>query len=323
MLRRIFWILAGLCIFAMISVHLAASQQGALPDGELVQYVRDAKKAGLSDQQIEKNAVSAGWTAAAVTDAIGMVGKAPASSSETEAKSKPESKSVPSFSESKLSAPAELAKDPVKIPPVPPVPANPSGPASGAPVSGGAPASGAPAGGAPAGAEPAVNRGVPDDYQIGAGDVLTINVWKEPEASIPSVVVRPDGKISMPLLKDVGVVGMTPKQVERLITTSLAKFITGADVTIVVTGINSKKVYLVGAVKKEGPLPYTYRMSVMQALSEAGGLTDYAKRKKIYVLRNENGRQFRLPFDYDAVLKGEHMELNIPLLAGDTVVVPH
>ena len=307
MLRRIFWILAGLCIFAMVPVHLSASQQGVLPDGELVQYVRDAKKAGLSDQQIEKNAVSAGWTEAAVTDAIGMVSKASASRSGTEAKSKPESKSVPSFSESRLSAPAELAKEPVKIPPVPTQPANLSGPSSGA----------------PAGAEPAVNRGVPDDYQIGAGDVLTINVWKEPEASIPSVVVRPDGKISMPLLKDVAVVGMTPKQVERLITTSLAKFITGADVTVVVTGINSKKVYLVGAVKKEGPLPYTYRMSVMQALSEAGGLTDYAKRKKIYVLRNENGRQFRLPFDYDAVLKGEHMELNIPLLAGDTVVVPH
>ena len=110
---------------------------------------------------------------------------------------------------------------------------------------------------------------------------------------------------------------------EQLITEQLSRFINGADVTVVVSGINSKKVYLIGAVKKEGPLAYTYRMSVMQALSEAGGLTDYAKRKKIYVLRTENGRQFRLPFDYDAVLKGEHMELNIPLLAGDTIVVPH
>ena len=118
-------------------------------------------------------------------------------------------------------------------------------------------------------------------------------------------------------------VGLTPKQAETLITEQLGKFINGADVTVVVAEINSKKVYLVGAVKKEGPLSYTYRMSVMQAISEGGGLTDYAKRKKIYVLRTENGRQFRLPFNYDAVLKGEHMELNIPLLPGDTVVVPH
>jgi polysaccharide export outer membrane protein len=68
---------------------------------------------------------------------------------------------------------------------------------------------------------------------------------------------------------------------------------------------------------------FTYRMTVMQAISEAGGLTDYAKRKKIYVLRDENGRQFKLPFNYDAVLKGEHMELNILLMPGDTLVVPH
>ena len=64
-------------------------------------------------------------------------------------------------------------------------------------------------------------------------------------------------------------------------------------------------------------------MTIMQGISEAGGLTDYAKRKKIYVLRNENGRQYKLPFDYDAVLKGEHMELNLPLLPGDTIVVPN
>jgi polysaccharide biosynthesis/export protein len=80
---------------------------------------------------------------------------------------------------------------------------------------------------------------------------------------------------------------------------------------------------MIGAVKKEGPIQYTYRMTVMQALSEAGGLTEYAKRKKIYVLRTENGKEYRLPFDYDAVLKGERMDSNIPLLPNDTLVVPH
>jgi polysaccharide export outer membrane protein len=76
-------------------------------------------------------------------------------------------------------------------------------------------------------------------------------------------------------------------------------------------------------VKKEGPISYTYRMTVIQALSEAGGLTDYAKRKKIYVMRMQNGKEVRLSFDYDAVVKGQHMEMNVALLPGDTVVVPH
>jgi len=173
------------------------------------------------------------------------------------------------------------------------------------------------------GEPPHRSAGVPYDYQIGAGDVLQVNVWKEPDVSVPAAVVRPDGRISLPLIKDISVVGLTPKQAEAMISQGLGHFIIGADVTVVVTEINSKKVYLVGAVKKEGPLAYTYRMSVMQAISEGGGLTDYAKRKKIYVLRTENGQQFRLPFNYDAVLKGEHMEMNLSLLPDDTVVIPH
>jgi len=162
-----------------------------------------------------------------------------------------------------------------------------------------------------------------DEYQIGEGDVLQISVWGEPAASVPSVVVRPDGKISMPLLKDVRVAGLTPAQAEKLITGALADIIKAANVTVMVAQINSKKVYLLGAVKKEGTISYTYRMTVMQALSEAGGLTEFAKRRKIYVMRNENGRESRLLFDYDAVVKGQHMEQNVSLLPGDTIVVPH
>jgi polysaccharide export outer membrane protein len=168
-----------------------------------------------------------------------------------------------------------------------------------------------------------ISRGVPYDYKIGAGDVLQVSVWKEPEASVPSVVVRPDGMISLPLVKDVPVLGLTPKKAEAMIAEELSHFITDANVTVVVAEINSKKIYLVGALKKEGPVAYSYRMSVMQAISEGGGLTDYAKRKKIYVLRSEGGRQTRVPFNYDAVIKGEHMEMNIALLPDDTVVVPH
>jgi polysaccharide export outer membrane protein len=165
--------------------------------------------------------------------------------------------------------------------------------------------------------------GVGDDYQIGAGDVLEISVWKEPDASVPSVVVLPDGKIGIPLLKEVEVAGLTPRQAEQAITERLSKVINTPDVTVVVTKVNSKKIYIVGAAKKEGPLPYTYRMTIMQALSEAGGLTDYAKRKKLYVLRTQNGQEHRIPFNYDEVIKGEKMEQNVQLLPGDTLVVPN
>jgi len=161
------------------------------------------------------------------------------------------------------------------------------------------------------------------DYQIGPGDVLQINVWKEPDASVPSVVVRPDGKIAVPLLKEIDVAGRTPAQVEEIITSRLSKLIEDADVTVVVAAINSKKLYLLGAVKKEGALSYSYPMSVMQALSEAGGLTEYAKRRKIYILRSDHGKNYRLPFNYDEVIRGQKQEQNISLLPGDTIVVPH
>ncbi len=116
--------------------------------------------------------------------------------------------------------------------------------------------------------------------------------------------------------------GLTPSQLEKQITEQLSKFLTAPDVTVIVTSINSKKVYVIGAVRKEGPLTYTYPMNILQALIDAGGLSDFAKRKKIYVLRTQNGRSLKLPFDYDAALKGEHLELNVPVLPGDTIIVP-
>ncbi len=161
-----------------------------------------------------------------------------------------------------------------------------------------------------------------EDYRIGAGDVLHISVWKEPEASVPSIVVRPDGKITLPLVKDIHVAGLTPREADAIITRTLSAFITDANVTVIVTGINSKKLYIIGAVKKEGPLAYTYKMTIMQALIEAGGLTDYAKRNKIYVLRAEGGKETKIPFRYDDVLKGKDVD-QVWLRPNDTLVVPH
>jgi polysaccharide biosynthesis/export protein len=160
-------------------------------------------------------------------------------------------------------------------------------------------------------------------YRIGAGDILDISVWNEPQASVQGAVVRPDGKISLPLLKDISVVGLTPMELQQDLTTKLDKLIRGADITVVVREIHSKKVYLVGQVMKIGPMPLTSDdTTVLQALAEAGGLTPYAKKKKIYVLRIDNGKKIKLPFDYDAVVKGEHLEQNIALHPDDTVVVP-
>jgi polysaccharide export outer membrane protein len=160
-------------------------------------------------------------------------------------------------------------------------------------------------------------------YRIGAGDVLQIVVWKEPDVSVPSVVVRPDGKISVPLVKEVDVLGMTTSEVEAVLSAKLSQFIHGADVTVVPKEIHSKRVYLVGALKKEGPVDLWSPMTVLQAITEAGGLTDYAKSKKIYILRRQNGQEVKLPFNYEQVLKGERMEQNIFMLPEDVLVVPH
>ena len=163
----------------------------------------------------------------------------------------------------------------------------------------------------------------PPGYRIGAGDNLEINVWKEPEASVQGVIVRPDGKVTLPLVKEVDVLGLTPAELEKVLVAKLASKIIQPDVTVVIREIRSKKVYLVGAVNKVGPVPLLSNMTVLQVLAEAGGITEYGKKKKIYIMRTENGKQVKLPFNYDAVVKGEHMEQNIQVLPDDTIVVPH
>jgi polysaccharide export outer membrane protein len=160
-------------------------------------------------------------------------------------------------------------------------------------------------------------------YQIGAGDVLTIHVWKEPEASAPEAVVRSDGRISLPIVKEVDVLGLTPTQLEALLTEKFSQYILEPQVTVLVKTVNSEKIYLVGAVKKEGSVRYQPPMTILQALAEGGGLTDFAKKKKIHVIRTVNGKQVRLPFNYDAATKGEKDDQNFLMWPGDTIVIPH
>jgi protein involved in polysaccharide export with SLBB domain len=170
--------------------------------------------------------------------------------------------------------------------------------------------------------EKEAEAGQPAVYRIGPGDVLQITVWKEPEASAPQVAVRSDGKISLPIIRELDVVGLTPSELEQILTEKYSKFIRQPDVSVVAREISSERVYLVGGVKKEGPIRWLSTMTVMMALSEGGGLTDYARKKSIYVLRTENQKQVRYPFNYEAAIKGERTDQNILLLPGDVIVVP-
>src|SRR5467141_4171839 len=158
------------------------------------------------------------------------------------------------------------------------------------------------------------------DYVIGADDMLHISVWKEPDLTT-SLPVRPDGKISLPLLNDIPAAGLTPMQLADSITEKLKKYIADPRVTVVVTQINSKRIYLVGEVLHVGATPMLPNMTVLQALSSAG-LNQFANTKRIYVLRTENGRQQKLPVNYRKLVKGEQIEQNYLLQPGDTIVVP-
>jgi len=162
---------------------------------------------------------------------------------------------------------------------------------------------------------------VPEDYVIGEEDVLTINVWRERDLS-GTVVVRPDGKITVPLVGEVNVVGMRPVQLETLLQEKLKPFITVPKVSVAVNQVNSRKIYLIGQVVREGTFPINSSMTVLQILSAAGGLRDFAKRKKIYILRKRGDEEIRFPFDYDAAIRGRNREQNIQVVPGDTIVVP-
>ncbi len=175
-----------------------------------------------------------------------------------------------------------------------------------------------PSGGATANA--AISSQAGSEYVIGPEDSLHISVWKEPDLSA-TLPVRPDGKISLPLLNDVQAAGLTPLQLAASLTEKLKKYIADPRVTVVVAQINSKRIYLVGEVLHAGATPMLPNMTVLQALSSAG-LNQFANTKRIYILRNENGKQQKLLVDYRRLVKGERIEQNYTLQPGDTIVVP-
>jgi len=161
-----------------------------------------------------------------------------------------------------------------------------------------------------------------DAYIVGIADNLFINVWKEPDFTGP-VVVRPDGMITLPVVGDVHVVGMTTKQVQDLLTEKLKPIVTEPQVTVIVrdiSSIRSRKVYLVGKVSRPGTVSLTGHETVLQILAEAGGPTQFAKPQKMYVLRTIGDHEKRIQFDYKKVLAGSEPDLE--LVVGDVIVVP-
>lgn len=161
-----------------------------------------------------------------------------------------------------------------------------------------------------------------DNYVIGIDDVLAINVWKESELS-KQAPVRPDGMITLPLIGEIKASGLTPVQLQEQITTALQKVVSDPVVTVSVVAVNSLTFNVVGNIGKPGYYPLTHPITVLDAIALCGGFRDFAKQKKVYVLRaGPNGKQQRLKFNYKEVIKGKNMAQNIYLQPHDTLVIP-
>jgi polysaccharide export outer membrane protein len=161
---------------------------------------------------------------------------------------------------------------------------------------------------------------LPKDYVIGVADLLQVVFWREKELST-EVVVRPDGKISLPMLNDIPAAGMTPEALAAAVEKVATKFIRDPGATVIVKEIRSRKVYVVGEVAKPGPFPLGNEMNVLQAIGEAGGFLEGAKKGDVAIVRNENGQERRYKFNYNEVVRGKNLQQNIRLLPGDTILV--
>ncbi len=173
----------------------------------------------------------------------------------------------------------------------------------------------------PAQGQAIVRDALPPSYVVGAEDVIGVLVWREPDMS-GDVTVRPDGMITLPLLGDLQAAGRTPEQLADDIKDAAARFVDEPNVSVVVRQVNSRKVFITGEVKQSGSFPLTGPRTVLQLIALAGGLNEYADSDHITVMRTDNGRTRTFKFNYKDVSKGQHLEQNIELMPGDTVVVP-
>ena len=168
---------------------------------------------------------------------------------------------------------------------------------------------------------PVASASAVDEYVIGPDDVLSISFWREKDLSA-DVTVRPDGKVTVPLLNDIVASGRTPEQLRDAIQQMARAYLEDPTPTVVVKEIKSRRVFITGQVEKPGPYPLNDRLTVLQLIAVAGGLKEFADGKDITVMRNFNGRVVALPFNYRDVIRRKHLDQNVELRPGDTVVVP-
>ena len=162
---------------------------------------------------------------------------------------------------------------------------------------------------------------ISSEYRVGEGDAIQVSVWKEPDLS-KTATVRPDGMVSLPLIGEVKVIALTSSEIKDLVTSKLAAFVVSPIVTVEITEIRSRRIFITGEIVRPGTYPLAGPTTVLQLIAQAGGLTPFAKRKSIVILRQENGRPVKYPFNYSEVVHGRTPEQNIALVPGDTVVVP-
>jgi polysaccharide export outer membrane protein len=161
---------------------------------------------------------------------------------------------------------------------------------------------------------------LPPGYVIGPEDILSVVFWRDKDFSA-DVVVRPDGKISLPQLNDLQAAGFTPEQLSNAVEAAAKKYILDADATVIVKEIRSRKVFVVGEVAKPGTVALNGEMKVLQVIAEVGGFLDHAKKSDVVIVRDVNGREERFKFNYTQVVRGNNVEQNITLQPGDTVLV--
>ncbi len=167
----------------------------------------------------------------------------------------------------------------------------------------------------------AADKGLPAHYRIGPNDVLNIYVWREPDLT-RDVTVMADGRITFPLIGEVVAAGKTVAELKQIITEKLQKYVTAPEVTVIVNESRSQIIYTIGKLNNPGPYPLTPGMTVLQALSAAGGFAEWADTKNIVIVRREGGKEVQLKFNYKEFISGKNLGQNILLKPGDTIVVP-
>ncbi len=168
---------------------------------------------------------------------------------------------------------------------------------------------------------PEATKSNDDTYIIGPSDIIEIQVWKEPELS-RVVPVRPDGMITVPLINDVKAAGLTPLELKKNIEEKIKDFVEAPEVSVLVRENSSQRIYVIGKVQRPGEYRLTKDLTVLQALSLVGGLSEWADSDDIVILRRVGGKEERIPFDYKKVISGRKVEQNIYLQPNDTIIVP-